>query len=80
MYDIDCNDCSIFVLQTTPLHLAAKEGHADMVALLLSKGADITLTDHTGRNCLDLAVDHGRRYEHVFCFDKIYAQRPFHGY
>ena len=55
------NDSIVIVLQTTPLHLAAKEGHADMVSLLLSKGADIALTDHTGRNCLDLAVDHGRR-------------------
>ena len=43
------------------LHLAAKEGHADMVTLLLSKGADITLTDLSGRNCLDLAADHSRK-------------------
>ena len=53
----------VFLLQTTPLHLAAKEGHAEMVTLLLSKGADITLTDLSGRNCLDLAADHSRKWE-----------------
>ena len=51
----------MFLVQTTPLHLAAKEGHAEMVTLLLSKGADITLTDLSGRNCLDLAADHSRK-------------------
>jgi hypothetical protein len=33
-----------------------------MVALLLSRKADISLTDHTGRNCLDMAVDYGNKY------------------
>ena len=33
-----------------------------MIALLLSKGADITLKDDDGKNCLDLAVDYGHKY------------------
>lgn len=51
-----------FYLQTTPLHLAAERGHPEVISLLLSKGADITLTDHKGKNCLDLAVDYGHKY------------------
>mgnify|MGYP002259971615 CR=1 FL=1 len=33
-----------------------------MIALLLSKGADITLKDNEEKNCLDLAVDYGHKY------------------
>lgn len=49
------------LLQTTPLHLACRKGHPNMVKLLLSRKADITLTDHEGKNCLDIAVDHGQK-------------------
>lgn len=49
------------MLQTTPLHLAAQNGHKICLKLLLQNGADITLTDETGRNCLDMAIEEGHR-------------------
>ena len=47
--------------QTTPLHLAAREGHVEMVKLLLSRKANITLTDSAGRNCLDMAIENNHK-------------------
>lgn len=36
--------------------MAAQNGHADVVDLLISKKADVSRCDMYGRNCLDLAV------------------------
>lgn len=50
-----------FFPQVTPLHLASQAGHAEMINLLLSNNADISLRDASGRNALDMAVDEGHK-------------------
>jgi len=47
--------------KTTPLHLASKEGHVEMIRLLLSRKADIARKDNLGRNCLDWAIENNQR-------------------
>ncbi len=42
--------------KTTPLHLAAENGHEKMIALLLENGANIAQEDAYGRNMLELAI------------------------
>ncbi len=44
----------------TPLLHASQNGHGKMVELLL-QSCDISLTDESGRNCLDLAIDNGKK-------------------
>ena len=44
--------------KTTPLHLAAKNGHVDTVQYLLDHEANIRLTDTDGNNALELATMH----------------------
>eukprot|EP00057_Strongylocentrotus_purpuratus_P022835 XP_011677309.1 PREDICTED: transient receptor potential cation channel subfamily A member 1 homolog isoform X2 [Strongylocentrotus purpuratus] len=46
--------------EITPLHLACKKGHIDMVKLLVcEEKVDIVLRDKQGLNCLDYAIDNG---------------------
>jgi ankyrin repeat protein len=42
-----------------PLHQAAQNGHAGVVRLLISKGADVLAEDKEGRTALRLAVENG---------------------
>ena len=44
----------------TPLLHASFHGHGKMVELLL-QFCDISLTDSSGRNCLDLAIDNDQK-------------------
>eukprot|EP00794_Sanderia_malayensis_P000302 gene302-929_t len=44
----------------TPLLYASQNGHGKMVELLLQT-CDISLIDQSGRNCLDLAIDHDKK-------------------
>lgn len=45
----------------TPLLLAVRRGHKDMVRLLLDHGADIEVSDKDGYTALLLAVQHGHK-------------------
>ncbi|XP_046569725.1 ankyrin repeat and KH domain-containing protein mask-like isoform X2 [Haliotis rubra] len=49
--DVNCRGGS----NTTPVMAAVDEGHRDMVELLLSRGADVSLVDEDGNNTLHLA-------------------------
>lgn len=42
---------------SSPLHLAAKQSHVLCVQILLSCGADMTLSDNFGRTALQLAEE-----------------------
>ena len=48
-------------LKDTPLHLAADEGQAAAVSLLLSLGADRTIKNAAGKTADDLAKDENTR-------------------
>ena len=48
-------------LKRTPLHLAADEGQAAAVSLLLSLGADRTIKNAAGKTAEDLAKDENTR-------------------
>ncbi|XP_046582163.1 scavenger receptor class F member 2-like isoform X3 [Haliotis rubra] len=45
----------------TPVMVAAREGHGDVVELLVSRGADVSLVDYGGNNTLHLACVGGDR-------------------
>jgi palmitoyltransferase len=46
-------------LQSTPMHWATRQGHLSMVVLLLNSGADASILDGEGCNCLHLAAQFG---------------------
>jgi ankyrin repeat protein len=39
----------------TPLYYAARRGHLQMAALLIEKGADVTVTDSSNKTVVDYA-------------------------
>ena len=47
------------ILNSTPLHWATRQGHLGMVVLLISYGADPSILDGEGYNCLHLASQFG---------------------
>lgn len=46
-------------LQSTSLHWATRQGHLSMVVLLMQHGADPSILDGEGCNCLHLAAQFG---------------------
>ncbi|XP_071104885.1 serine/threonine-protein phosphatase 6 regulatory ankyrin repeat subunit B-like [Haliotis cracherodii] len=55
--DIDINERTL--CEQTPVMLAAEARHSDVYHLLVSEGADLSLTDDRGRDCLMLACEGG---------------------
>lgn len=51
--------------KTTPLHLAAENGHDKMILLLLSNDANIAMEDAYGRNFLELAILSHQRFDNM---------------
>ncbi len=47
--------------KSTPLHLAAENGHSQMLELLLAYGADVTIEDSLSRNALERAIVSGQK-------------------
>lgn len=58
----------------TPIHLATKAGHVDVVKILAAKGASIDAIDRSGNSPLHLAVI-GGPYDVVDCLLKSGANR-----
>ena len=52
-----------FCLQTntTPLHLAAINGHENLALLLIRSGASLTLKNSAGHNALVIAIMNGKK-------------------
>lgn len=46
-------------LKSTPLHWAVRQGHLSMVVQLVRRGADLSIFDGEGCNCLHLAAQFG---------------------
>jgi len=50
-------DDELFELARTPMHIAALEGHAEVIRVLVEAGASLTVRDADGNTPLDLAED-----------------------
>jgi ankyrin repeat protein len=55
--DIDVADNN----NTTPLHLAAREGHSEILDYLLGKGANVSVKDYKDRNPLEMAIEKSKK-------------------
>ena len=66
---------------TTPLHLAAINGHEHLAMLLIRNGASLTHKNSAGHNALVIAIMNGKKdvveaiiesdHWRVFCFDAL---------
>jgi ankyrin repeat protein len=56
--DVDGRDAMVF--PTTPLHLACKYGHGEVMEELLAAGANARLLSAEGDSCLNIAVQYNR--------------------
>lgn len=72
--------CISYPLQTktTPLQLAAKEGHVAVTRLLLERGASLLARDSTGRNALELAIAAGKKYVFLLLFSLQWCISSYH--
>ena len=43
--------------QNTPLHIACRHNHVDVVQFLLDEGADVTARNDRNMTCLDIAIE-----------------------
>ncbi len=57
MYPFD----NMYLLQRFPLHVACREGHAELIPLLIQYNASVKARDREGYNCLNVAVMHGQK-------------------
>lgn len=58
---LDVNGEDALQWPTTPLHLAAKMGHADIVRELIARGANPRLLGPEGETALDLSIENGKQ-------------------
>ena len=53
-------DVMSIIFKETPLHIATREGHKEIVELLIAKDADVNSKDFFGRTSLNWAAREGR--------------------
>ncbi|XP_046552156.1 uncharacterized protein LOC124261824 [Haliotis rubra] len=65
---------------TTPIMMAAEKGHSDVYHLLVSEGADLSLTSELGRDCLMYACEGGNKsiVRHLLSLKTININRRDH--
>lgn len=57
--EYEFKDDELYIIMPTPLMLAARYGHTDVMKLLIEKSADVSIIDNGGENALSLATKHG---------------------